>query len=78
MSKRQTRQTTSWSGSTYRRIAAKAAAEGKSIAGWLEAIVAPHIDGIPDPGPDAYKAKSAKPEYGPVVPLEEAFPPRFL
>ncbi len=76
--RRRARRSLSCRASTYRRFAAVCERNGKSISGALEELLAPVIANEPDPGPDAFKAKSAKPEYGPVVPLDEAFPPRFL
>jgi hypothetical protein len=51
VAKRQTRRSISITGKTYRRLQAKCIREGVSISGWLEQAIAPHIEGIPDPGP---------------------------
>jgi hypothetical protein len=53
MSKRQTRRSISIKGATYRRFKARCEAEGASVSGRLEEILAPHIEGFPDPSPRA-------------------------
>lgn len=67
MAKRQTRRSISLKGATYHRLKVKCDGEGVSVSGWLEDIIAPHIEGIADPGP-------TKPQPKPVAPAEEGDP----
>lgn len=71
-------------GKTYHRLKVKCEAEGRSVSGFLEDLIAPHIEGIELPtSPPPPRPMVREPSNDPAHDIErmraidEAFGPRF-
>lgn len=78
MAARQTRRSISIKGKTYRKFKSVCDRQGTAVSARLEEILAPLIEGVPDPGPDqSYPTvKVVSPEEQDAL-REAAFSPRF-
>lgn len=65
MAKKQTRRSISVKGSTYRRFKIRCEREGVSVSGAIEDLLAPLIEGIEDPGAEAYPLSRRRPQSSP-------------